>query len=46
MNNSWLFSFEDLVVYCVCFIIDKARTDLGYEPRSFAEGLAVLESQL
>ena len=28
------------------FIIDKARTDLGYEPRSFAEGLAVLESQL
>lgn len=28
------------------FIIDKARTHLGYEPRSFAEGLAVLESQL
>jgi dTDP-4-dehydrorhamnose reductase len=28
------------------FIIDKARTDLGYEPRSFDEGLAVLESQL
>lgn len=28
------------------FIIDKARTDLNYEPRSFAEGLAVLESQL
>ncbi|HEY9045780.1 MAG TPA: NAD(P)-dependent oxidoreductase [Ohtaekwangia sp.] len=28
------------------FIIDKARTDLGYEPRSFTEGLAILESQL
>ncbi|HEY9006657.1 SDR family oxidoreductase [Ohtaekwangia sp.] len=28
------------------FIIDKARTDLGYEPRSFTEGLAVLESQM
>jgi len=28
------------------FIIDKARKDLGYEPRSFAEGLSILESQL
>ena len=28
------------------FIIDKARTDLGYDPRSFAEGLSVVESQL
>lgn len=28
------------------FIIDKARKDLGYEPHSFEEGLAVLASQL
>jgi dTDP-4-dehydrorhamnose reductase len=28
------------------FIIDKARKNLGYEPRSFAEGIAILESQL
>ncbi len=28
------------------FIIDKARKDLGYEPHSFEEGLAVLQRQL
>lgn len=28
------------------FIIDKARTELGYEPRSFDEGLAVLAKQM
>lgn len=28
------------------FIIDKARKELGYEPRSFEEGLAVLQRQL
>jgi dTDP-4-dehydrorhamnose reductase len=28
------------------FIIDKAKRDLGYNPRSFAEGLAVLDKQL
>ena len=28
------------------FIIKKARRDLGYEPRSFEEGLGVLRSQL
>lgn len=28
------------------FIIDKARKDLGYEPRSFEEGLAVLAEQM
>ena len=28
------------------FEIDKARKELGYEPRSFEEGLAVLSSQL
>ena len=28
------------------FIIDKARTELGYEPRSFEEGLAVLAEQM
>jgi dTDP-4-dehydrorhamnose reductase len=28
------------------FIIDKARKDLGYEPRSFDEGIAVLASQI
>lgn len=28
------------------FIIDKARSVLGYEPHSFEEGLAVLKSQL
>lgn len=28
------------------FIIEKARKELGYEPRSFKEGLAVLASQL
>ncbi len=28
------------------FIIDKARKELGYEPRSFSEGIAILESQL
>lgn len=28
------------------FIIDKARTDLGYEPHSFEEGIAVLASQM
>ncbi len=28
------------------FIIDKAKRDLGYQPHSFDEGLAVLKSQL
>ena len=28
------------------FILDKARRDLGYAPRSFEEGLAVLKEQL
>jgi dTDP-4-dehydrorhamnose reductase len=28
------------------FIIDKARKDLGYEPHSFTEGIAVLASQM
>jgi dTDP-4-dehydrorhamnose reductase len=28
------------------FIIDKARKILGYEPHSFAEGIAILEQQL
>ncbi len=28
------------------FIIDKARSELGYEPHSFNEGLAVLRDQL
>lgn len=28
------------------FIIDKAIKDLGYQPRSFSEGLAILASQL
>ncbi len=28
------------------FIIEKARKELGYEPRSFAEGIAVLAKQL
>lgn len=28
------------------FIIDKARKELGYEPHSFEEGLAVLQQQL
>jgi dTDP-4-dehydrorhamnose reductase len=28
------------------FIIDKARKQLGYEPRSFDEGIAVLASQI
>lgn len=28
------------------FIIDKARKELGYEPRSFDEGIAVLASQI
>lgn len=28
------------------FVLDKARRDLGYAPRSFEEGLAVLSSQL
>jgi dTDP-4-dehydrorhamnose reductase len=28
------------------FIIDKARTELGYEPRSFAEGLKILSKQM
>lgn len=28
------------------FIIDKARKDLGYEPRSFEEGLAILAEQI
>jgi len=28
------------------FIIDKAKTNLGYKPHSFEEGLALLDSQL
>jgi dTDP-4-dehydrorhamnose reductase len=28
------------------FIIDKAREELGYEPRSFEEGLAILAEQI
>jgi dTDP-4-dehydrorhamnose reductase len=28
------------------FILDKARTDLGYDPHSFEEGLAILAAQL
>jgi dTDP-4-dehydrorhamnose reductase len=28
------------------FLLDKARRELGYAPRSFEEGLAVLRSQL
>ena len=28
------------------FILDKARRELGYEPVSFAEGLAILKNQL
>jgi dTDP-4-dehydrorhamnose reductase len=28
------------------FIIDKARTELGYEPHSFAEGLKILSKQM
>ena len=28
------------------FVIDKARKELGYEPRSFEEGIALLASQL
>lgn len=28
------------------FIIDKARKDLGYEPRSFQEGIALMAAQL
>ena len=28
------------------FIIDKARRELGYEPHSFEEGLAVLAGQI
>ncbi|MCY7360028.1 MAG: SDR family oxidoreductase [Rudanella sp.] len=28
------------------FIIDKARTELGYNPRSFSEGIALLAEQL
>jgi dTDP-4-dehydrorhamnose reductase len=28
------------------FVLDKARTELGYEPHSFEEGLRVLASQL
>jgi len=28
------------------FVIEKARHELGYEPRSFREGLAILKSQL
>ena len=28
------------------FIIDKARQDLGYEPRSFKEGIALLSQQI
>ncbi|MEQ9023376.1 MAG: sugar nucleotide-binding protein, partial [Pseudomonadales bacterium] len=28
------------------FILDKARRELGYEPVSFKEGLAILKSQL
>jgi dTDP-4-dehydrorhamnose reductase len=28
------------------FIIDKARKELGFEPRSFIEGIAILDNQL
>ncbi len=28
------------------FLIDKARTDLGYEPHSFAEGIALIGKQI
>lgn len=28
------------------FIIDKARKELGYEPHSFEEGLAIVAEQL
>jgi len=28
------------------FILDKARTELGYEPHSFLEGLAIVDKQL
>lgn len=28
------------------FIIDKARTELGYEPHSFEQGLAIVDTQL
>ncbi|MEZ0485153.1 SDR family oxidoreductase [Fibrella aquatica] len=28
------------------FIIDKARTELGYEPRTFGEGIALLAAQI
>jgi dTDP-4-dehydrorhamnose reductase len=28
------------------FVLDKARRELGYAPRSFEEGLAVLATQL
>ena len=28
------------------FILDKARTVLGYDPHTFEEGIAVLASQL
>lgn len=28
------------------FILDKARKELGYEPHSFMEGLAILDKQL
>jgi dTDP-4-dehydrorhamnose reductase len=28
------------------FVIDKAKRDLGYAPRTFEEGIAVLASQL
>jgi dTDP-4-dehydrorhamnose reductase len=28
------------------FIIDKAKLELGYEPHSFSEGLAIVKSQL
>jgi dTDP-4-dehydrorhamnose reductase len=28
------------------FIVDKARAELGYEPHSFTEGLAIVDKQL
>jgi dTDP-4-dehydrorhamnose reductase len=28
------------------FVIEKARTNLGYEPHSFEEGIGILASQL
>lgn len=28
------------------FIIDKAKNDLGYNPRSFTEGIKILEDQI